>query len=60
LNIQDVLRHEKGIKSIRSQDERNPNQKQRSQKSDYPILDTGVSSFSRTDTVRVGFEISFV
>jgi hypothetical protein len=25
----------------------------------YPVLDTGVSGFTRTDRVRVGFEIQF-
>jgi hypothetical protein len=35
----------------RSHDGRNPSQKLKSQKSDCPILDTGVSDFPRTDRV---------
>jgi hypothetical protein len=33
---------------------------QKPQKLDHPVFDTGVSSFSRTDRVRLGFEVYFV
>jgi hypothetical protein len=40
-----------------SQDERNSSQKSKPQKPDYPVVDTEVSGFSRTDIVQVEFEI---
>jgi hypothetical protein len=41
----------------RSQDRRNPSPKTRPQKLNYPVWDTGVSGFFRTDRVQLGFEI---
>jgi hypothetical protein len=58
LKIQDVLRHEKGLKSIKEPRwKKNPSQMLRLQKLDCPVLDTRVSESPKTDRVQVGFEI---
>jgi hypothetical protein len=46
LKIQGILRH-----GERGQDGRNPSQKPKPQKSDGPVLNSGVSGFLRTDSV---------
>jgi hypothetical protein len=42
------------------QERRKSNKKPKSQTSDHPVYQTGLSSFPRIDRVRVGFEILFV
>jgi hypothetical protein len=48
---------EKGNKASRNEDRRNSSLEVKSQKLDHPVWDSGLSDFSRTDIVRVGFEI---
>jgi hypothetical protein len=48
---------ERELEASRSQHGRNPIPKLKSQKSDYPVWDIGVSDFFRTDRDRLEFEI---
>jgi hypothetical protein len=48
---------ERKLEESRSQDGRSPSPELRPQKLNHPVLDTGVSNFSRMDRVQLGFEI---
>jgi hypothetical protein len=51
---------EKGNKASRDKDRRNSSLKMKSQKLNHSVWDLGLSSFSITDRVQLGFEIYFV
>jgi hypothetical protein len=51
LEIQDVLRHEKGLKSIKKPRWKKSKPEAEVAKTDYLILDTGESGFPITDRV---------
>jgi hypothetical protein len=48
---------EKGNKVSRDQYKRNSSLMKKLQKPDHPVWDSGLFIFSRTDIVRLGFEI---
>jgi hypothetical protein len=57
LKIQCVLKHGKGLKCIKEPRWKKSKSEAEAQEPDYPILDNGVSGFSRTDRVWLRFEI---
>jgi hypothetical protein len=57
LKIQGVLRHGKGLTNIKELRWKKSKPKAELQKLDGPVLDSGGSSFLKTDRVLLGFEI---